>query len=424
MLYKLRRFIQKMLGKAYRGIFSSETRKNISKPIKRIIKYIYKHTLFLKSVDKDMILFDSSTGLNYTGSPRAIYERMVELGLDKKYKCIWFFKRGKRPKDAMTGDVKMVTYGSHRYYHYMAKGKIWVFDARQSSVAIKRDNQHYIQIWHGTPLKKLALDMDNVAMAHSSDIDIYKENFRKNTSRWDYLVAQNEFSANIFRRCFDFNKTMLNIGYPRNDVLFRKNNPEDIANIKTELGLPLDKKIILYAPTWRDNEYDETGIYEFKPKLDFEKLRNSLPSNYVMAVKYHYLIGDKIDWSDFEGFVYPFNAQADISLLYLVSDEMITDYSSTMFDFSILHKPMYFYAYDLESYKDELRGFYFDFINEAPGPISQTTDELIADILKSSEEKKSLYQAKEQAFYDKFHTYENGNASDKIIELIEKIAKE
>lgn len=397
-------------------------KKTVRKFFKSSIVCAYNMLFAVLPVDKKCIVFDSSIGLNYTGSPRAIYERMVSLGLDREYNCVWFFQKGKVP-DSVPGNAKIVRYGRLRYIYYMAKAGIWIFDARQPKFIKKKEKQHYIQTWHGTPLKKLALDMDSVNMARGNDIDVYKENFRNNTKTWDYLIAQNDYSVEIFKRCFDFHKTMLTCGYPRNDVLFRDNNPEKIAELKKSLGLPLDKKIILYAPTWRDDEYDATGKYEFRPKLDFKKLKDVFSGNAVMAVKYHYLIGERIDWSGFEGFVYPFNAQADINVLYLVSDVMITDYSSVMFDYSLLHKPMYFYAYDLEKYRDSLRGFYFDFLGEIPGPVSQTTDELIKDLSMSDEEFERLYGEKEKAFYKKFHTYENGTASDSIIKLIGELAQ-
>ncbi len=369
-------------------------------------------------VDRNMVLFDSSVGLNYTGSPRAIYERMVELGLDRKYHCVWLFQKGSAPKEPLPGRVKVVRYGRFLHLWYMCRGGIWVFDTRQPKFIRKKENQHYIQTWHGTPLKKLALDMDSVQMYGEKGIQVYHENFRNNAKTWDYLIAQNAFSDAIFRRCFDFHGTMLHTGYPRNDVLFRKNNPEDIAAIRRQLGLPEGKRILLYAPTWRDNEYDPDGKYAFRPKLDFGKLREAIGEDTVVMVKYHYLVGDRIDWSEFRGFVYPFNAEAEISLLYLAADALITDYSSVMFDYALLKRPMYFYTYDLENYRDELRGFYFDFLEEAPGPISLTTEELIRDLQQTPEEHARLYAAKEQAFREKYHDYERGDAADQIIGLM------
>lgn len=188
--------------------------------------------------------------------------------------------------------------------------------------------------------------------------------------------------------------------------------------MKKKLGLPENKKIILYAPTWRDNDYYGKGNYKFQLKLDFDKLQEELSRDYVIIVKYHYLVSSEIDWSVYKGFVYDFGRADDIAELYLVSDMLITDYSSVMFDYSLLMRPMFFYCYDLEEYRDELRGFYFDFEAEAPGPISQTTEELIEDIKNYKAEE---YTMKYQAYHEKFNAVDDGHASERIVGLIEDI---
>ena len=103
------------------------------------------------------------------------------------------------------------------------------------------------------------------------------------------------------------------------------------------MGIPQDKKVLLYAPTWRDNQYHGMSIYKFVTAMDFSLLREKLSEDYVIIVKYHYLVMDDMDWSDYEGFVYTFGADHDIADLYLVSDMLITDYSSVMFDYCILN---------------------------------------------------------------------------------------
>ena len=198
-------------------------------------------------------------------------------------------------------------------------------------------------------------------MKNESDIETYQSGFVKNVQIWDYLISQNPFSTVTFRRAFDYHKEMLEIGYPRNDILFVKNNEEDIRLLKRRLGLPQDKKILLYAPTFRDDEFAEKAGYKFSLRLSFDRLREALQDDYILIVKYHYLIMDYVDWFPYKGFIYHFDQSFDIAELFLVSDMLITDYSSVMFDYSILRRPMLFYAYDLEKYKNDLRGFYFDY---------------------------------------------------------------
>lgn len=387
--------------------------------LKKLTVTIYNILFCIIPTDRKLIVFDSSTATNYTGNPRSIYEEMLRLGLDRKYRLVWFLK------DTVSIPIqgaRVIRYGTPLYLLAMLRAGIWIFDARQPEFIKKRKNQYYIQTWHGTPLKKLALDMDRVNMAEGLSLDEYKKSFRKNTATWDYLVVQNDFSEKIFRSCFNFNKNFLRVGYPRNDILFLKNEKKEISRIKDELGLPTNKKIILYAPTWRDDSYDENKKYRFNSELDFNKLKKELEKDFVVIVKYHYLIENTKDWHGFENFVYEFGNKTDISLLYLVSDLLITDYSSVMFDYAILKRPIYFYTYDLENYRDRLRGFYFDLVEEAPGPISCTTDDLIEKILKNQAEDNEFHVKKEK-FYKKFNQYDDGKASVKIIELVEELVK-
>lgn len=382
------------------------------KLLKQLVLAFYRVLTKLLPINHSIILFESNLGRNYTGNPKAIYEEMLRLGLDKKYRCYFILE------DMVTnipGSAKKIRRNRFRYFYYNAKAGIWISDTRFPKYIIKREGTIYIQTWHGTPLKKLALDLEAVYMSGETSLEDYKRNFSKSVQTWDYLISQNKYSTEIFRRAFGFNKEILEIGYPRNDILFKKNNKEDIYKIKEWLGLPQDKRVILYAPTWRDNEYYANGIYKFNTGLDFHLLMKDLKEDTVWVVKYHYLIKDVIDWSEYEGFVYDYDKGYDISLLYLVSDMLVTDYSSVMFDYSILKRPMLFYCYDLCEYKDTLRGFYFDFMKEAPGPVIETTEALIQSIKDYDYE---AYRDKYEVFINKYNHADDGNASAKIIDLI------
>ncbi|MDD4112264.1 MAG: CDP-glycerol glycerophosphotransferase family protein [Herbinix sp.] len=377
--------------------------------LKQLVIASYKVLTKVLPINHKIILFESNMGRNYTGNPKAIYEEMVRLGLDRKYRC-YFILEGTETK--IPGAAKKIKRNRFRYFYYYAIAGIWISDTRFPKYIIKRPDTIYIQTWHGTPLKKLALDLDAVYMSGETSLEDYKRNFYENVQTWDYLISQNHYSTEIFRKAFGFEKEILEIGYPRNDILYSKNNEEDIIKIKESLGLPQDKRVILYAPTWRDNEYYRNGIYRFNTGLDFPLLMKELKEDTVLVVKYHYLIKDVIDWSDYEGFVYDFDKDYDISLLYLTSDMLVTDYSSVMFDYSILKRPMMFYCYDLCEYRDTLRGFYFDFMNEAPGPVVETTKSLI-DSIKGYDY--DIYKKKYEAFINKYNHADDGNASAKVI---------
>lgn len=390
-------------------------RKKIYQFAKQIVVVFYYVMCHLCPVRKNRIVFDSSLGKSYAGNPKHIYECLMVNGYDLIWDCIWFYEK---EKYNIPGMSRQVRYGRLRYLYYMASAKIWVFDSRQPEFLVRRKGTYYIQTWHGTPLKKLALDMEDVFMVGEKDIDTYKEHFTKNVHTWDYLISQNQFSSSTFRRAFDFQKDMLEIGYPRNDILFRENTEEGVRLYRRKLGLPKDKKIILYAPTWRDDEFSEDDKYEFRPQISFEKLQEELGDEYIMIVKYHYLIMDAVDWSPYEGFIYHFDQSRDIAELFLVADILVTDYSSVMFDYSILKRPMFFFAYDFYKYKNELRGFYFSYSKEMPGPISTTTEELIEDIRNYRPEE---YEERYQSFMEKYNTLDDGMASERVLDLLREL---
>lgn len=383
--------------------------------VKKLVIVLYRVMCVGLPVHMTRIVFNSSMGKSYAGNPRYIYEYLVEHGQDKKWDCIWFYE--KEPYD-IPGGARQIRYGRLRYLYYMATAKGWVFDCRQPEWLIKRKGCFYIQTWHGTPLKKLGLDMKDVYMQNETDIDSYQQGFVKNVKTWDYLISQNPFSTETFRRAFAFEGDMLEFGYPRNDGLFQHNNEADLLALKQRMGLPADKKILLYAPTFRDDEFSADASYTFRPRLDFEQMQHELGDEYVLIVKYHYLIMDCLDWTPYQGFVVPFDQSRDIAELFLVADMLITDYSSVMFDYSLLKRPILFYAYDLDKYRNDLRGFYFHYEEEMPGPISMDTSQLIRDIHRYRSED---YRERYEAFSQKYNPWDDGNASGKVVELMESL---
>ena len=208
---------------------------------------------------------------------------------------------------------------------------------------------------------------------------------------------------------------MLETGYPRNDILYNIDENK-VKEIKEKLKLPLDKKVILYAPTWRDDDAYDVGKVKFKLRLELDKLEKSISDDYIVLVRNHYLITDS-DVDDYGCFAIDVSKYDDIAELYLISDVLITDYSSVFFDFANLKRPMLFYMYDLEKYEQTLRGFYIDISSEVPGPILKTTEEVI-DALKHIDDIKVEYSDKYEEFCNKFCNLEDGNSSKRIVEKV------
>lgn len=360
-------------------------------------------------ISENTIMFESFLGKNMSDSPKYIYKYLSET-YPGKFKFVWVFNT---KRDDLPEDIIQVQRFSIKHLYYIATSKFWVSNMRQPLWYPKRDEQIFLSCWHGTPLKKLVFDMDEVHSASKT----YKQDFYEQSRKWDYLISANRYSTDIFKSAFLFDNPILELGYPRNDLLHAPNKDEISNKLKEKLGIPKDKKIVCYCPTWRDDEYYKPGKYKFKLALDLKRLREELGDEYFFILRTHYFIADSLDTKGLEDFVYNASKYDDVTELYLISDVLITDYSSVFFDYANLKRPMLFFTYDLEKYRDTLRGFYLDIEKDCPGPIVKTNTELI-DSLKNFEKLKDDYKDKIDQFYERFCYLEDGNASKRIAEEI------
>jgi len=362
------------------------------------------------SLKNNWILFESFVGRNYAGQPKYIYKYLSE-NYGNKYRYIWIVDKAEMLID---GEHKEVKRFSLMYYYYMSRSKYWVNNMRQPVWFPKRKNQIMLSTWHGTPLKKLVFDMDDV---HSSNPK-YKDIVYRQTRVWDYLLSDNPFSTEVFQSCFIFDKDkILEYGYPANDPMYYPNRDELSGKIKARLGIPKDKRVILYAPTWRDDKFYEAGHYKFEMAMDIERLQKEFGHNSVILLRMHYWVVDNIDIDRYKGFVYDVSKYDDITDLYLISNICITDYSSVFFDFANTRRPILFFTYDLEKYRDVLRGFYLDVEKDLPGPLLLTNDELVYAISNIEKVTKD-YKDKYEEFYNKFCCRDDGNASKRVVEKV------
>ncbi len=393
----------------------------------KIIRYAKKATILAISLlykcfyrfiplDDKTVLFISFHGKGYSDNPKAIYEEMLKDDKFKDYKFVWAIKNHKK-KAIKIDDAKIVEYLSIPYFYYLSKAKYWIFNCKMPSYICKKKDQIYLQTWHGTPLKRLGHDIhvDENTTFYRSQIkaeDMYRS-YDIDSARYNYMISPNAFCTKIFPSAFNINKErLIETGYPRNDVMSNVTDDEKLK-IKKELNIPLHKKVILYAPTWRDNQYVAKG-YTFKLEVDFHKWHQYLKDDYIVLFKPHYLIiNDYKSTNDLQGFLYNIDADQDISPLYLITDILITDYSSVFYDFAVMNKPMYFYMYDLEDYQEELRGFYIDIYKDLPGQIYENEDDLLKDVIENEYD-----YAKLKVFKERFNNHDDGKASKRVIDIV------
>lgn len=371
-------------------------------PQKRQEILLQKYPQYQKEpINPKRIMFESMWGSKYSCNPQHLYEYIDKNYPD--YECIWSMSD---PRTPIKGNGVRVKRGSDKYYYYLATSKYFVNNVNFEDSYCKREGQIEVQTMHGTPLKTMGLDVKNDFKTQQSIDDYIRRN-----SRWNYLVVQGDFMAEKAYPCFKCDCEILKTGYPRTDVLF-DNSEEKINKIKKDLNIPLDKKVILYVPTWRIRD-------KFDMKLEIEDMRKKLGDEYVLLIRLHHFCSKGYEIPADNEFVFDFNKYRSVEDLYLISDILITDYSSVMFDYATMRKPMIFFTYDIKEYADNLRGMYIDIEKEAPGPLVYTYEQLVDTILNIDEEMENCKDRVED-FNKKYVNHECANSCEKVFSTVFK----
>ncbi|WP_192809519.1 bifunctional glycosyltransferase/CDP-glycerol:glycerophosphate glycerophosphotransferase [Actinomadura rudentiformis] len=364
---------------------------------------------FLASPLRDMAVFESFRGRQYSDSPRAVYEEMARRLPDMEYVWITRDSQFQPPEGART-----VLLGSREHFQVLAQARFLVGNDPMPEWFRRRDGQFYLQTWHGTPLKRIGYDIERPKFKNAQD---YLRRFSADVAQWSAMISPNPFSTPIMRRAFRYEGEVLESGYPRNDLLAKPDTAFEVsqraARVRSLLGVPDGKTIVLYAPTWRDDQA-KSGGYRMELQLDLEAAREALGDDHVLLVRGHFNLGGGVEGTDGE-FAIDVSRYPDIAELYLIADMLITDYSSVMFDYAVTGRPQLFFTYDLERYRDELRGFYFDFEAEAPGPLARTSPELI-EMIRDAGSLKSAYADRYEAFRAKFCAWDDGGAAARAVD--------
>jgi CDP-glycerol glycerophosphotransferase len=371
-------------------------------------------------IDHDLIVFECFVGRSYAGSPRALYEAMLTDPRYDSAQFVWAFRDvthsdGFAPlADART---TIVRWRSGEYYRAFARARVWVSNSIISPELRPRPEQLYVQTWHGTPLKRIGLDVvetTETAMNAKREID---ERYRVEGRKVSAFLSAAPFTTKAFASAFGLPTEagpFVETGNPRNDV-FAIAGPDDAAAARERLGIPPGKRVMLYAPTWRDDQHSARSGYVYTPSLDVDALHAALGEEWVVLFRLHYLVTNSIDFSSHTGFLYDVSGLDDINDLCLASDVLVTDYSSVYFDYALLDRPMVFYMYDLDRYGSSLRGFYLP-IEDVPGPIARTQDEVVAALLDP--ELGAKYAERRAELVATMAPNDDGHATQRVLDLI------
>ncbi|MEW1660168.1 MULTISPECIES: CDP-glycerol glycerophosphotransferase family protein [unclassified Streptomyces] len=368
------------------------------------------HEVFSRlPIKKRTVVFESHLGKQYSDSPRAIYEEMRRQGL--KFEAIWAYAGS--PKD-FPKDATLVKRWSLPYLKALAQAEFWVDNQSYPLKLTKRPETTYIQTWHGSALKNMGFDQP-VLKAQTRQQQAEQQ---QSLDRFDRFLCRTEHDARTLAKAFRLKeKTLLRVGYPRNDALVRARQQEAATGhrergpLAAELGIPADKKVLLYAPTFRK----AGGRHgRFALPFDVERFADEFGDRYVLLVRSHYL-NHVVLPPTVQGRVIDVSARHDITPILQLADGLVTDYSSVMFDYALLDRPLVFFTYDYDEYVHEGRGTYFDLLEHAPGPVVRTEDDFF-EAMQSFESQQLEYAKDRKEFVAKFGEYDQGDAAQSIVD--------
>lgn len=346
------------------------------KNLKRRLEYFIKHNraahwlyinlvslavrvigLFVR-VDDRLVLF-TGLGMRYNDSPRAIFEYMREHALTERYRCIWAVDE---PEKYAIDGAEIIAVDTPKYFLTALRARYWVACVNiERGLHFKKKKTVFLNTWHGA-----AINAMGNAVGGRHDFD---------WRHTDFVCCSGEYEKEILvRDCRARRENLIETGLPRNDRLYRTSEEEKRA-LRERLGLPSDKKVVLYAPTWRDST--DGGIdFKLTCPIDCERFARELGDRYVLAIHSHW-ITTSLDGVAATDCVFDFSSHPDINDLLIAADLLISDYSSIILDYAILCRPIICFGYDFDEYT-AARPLYFDAETTLPGGVVRTEDALIA----------------------------------------------
>lgn len=354
------------------------------------------------------ILYECFHGKNMSDSPYAIFKNLINNPEYKDYKHVWVLNNEEmcRPKYRLAPNVEIVKVGTPKYIYYLASSKYLINNTTFPPYYIRKDGQIYLNTWHGTPIKTLGKDMKGSRGQH--------KNIQRNFLQATHLLHPNKFTSDTIIDSHDirgiYTGYVSEAGYPRIDSTLNC----DKSLIKKELDIKEDKKVILYAPTWRGEVGDVNGEIE-KFISDYECIKEEYAGEYEVLLRVHSLMVKALNEKGYNKCIVP--EYIDTNELLGIVDLLITDYSSIMFDYLVTKKPLLLYCFDKEKYASE-RGFLFD-IEEMPGCICRNIEEIL-DGINNIEELHKINQEKYELALNKYNYMDDGKATERVIDLLFK----
>ncbi|MEU0147844.1 CDP-glycerol glycerophosphotransferase family protein [Streptomyces sp. NPDC006288] len=370
----------------------------------RVMRAVYRADLH-RPLDPCLAVYGAYWNRGVACNPAAVYAKARELV--PHIRGVWVVSS--RHRDRMPPGVPYVIEGSRAYWRAMATATYLVNNSSFPGGFTKRPGQIYLQTHHGTPLKTMGLDQyPYPALTAGAGL----ERVVAHTDQWDFSLSANPHSSEVWDRAYPSSYEQLPYGYPRNDVLCTA-TAEPARKVRAELGIAPGATVLLYAPTHRDYRRG------FVPLLDVERLTRELGPDWVLLVRAHYFYGSSAGAGAGERVV-DVTGHPRIEELCLASDALITDYSSLMFDYACLDRPIVTYAPDWEAYR-AARGTYVDLLSgrpgDTPGAVATTQDELV-EVLRRGAWRSREATALRAAFRDRFCPYDDGKAAERVVRRV------
>lgn len=373
--------------------------------IKKCYMVIINKTL---GVDEKKAVFISFLGKTYSDNPKAISETLYEISPD--FKIIWLFNNPEEKKKIVSSYVKCVKTGSIEALNQLATAKFWVDNFPKSIFHYKSRKQVYIQTWHGDRGFKKVLYEVRTLLPNGH----YKEGDLIEPKNCNLAVSGSRYGDDVYRAAFGYNGEILKVGTPRNDLLLSVDK-ERVKYIKQTLNIPENKKILLYAPTFRDSNRNELQDIS---NIDLIKtlicLEDKMGGEWVCLTRSHAASKGLRDIESDKSIIKNVSNYEDMADLLLISDFLITDYSTSAGDFVLLNRPVILFQYDINDYVKNDRQLHFD-MSDSPYIIAETQEELFKRINELTDEM-IIKNCKD--ILEFYGTVETGEASKRVVEYM------